>query len=327
MHAGAAQRRAPALAWGCDSWTATGHVELRSKTRGGRVSLTRAVVRGVEPGNDVRCVRCGKQIKFAARTTAPSDRDVYLDGAWNRVDHFHEECYLRLKSLTGRSTRLVARPTAEGPRSFFEMRIVVTGASGFIGSALVRALSERGDEVCPVVRHPARPGEVGIDLAGRRLDTSQIEGGNLEGIDAAVHLAGASITGRWSAKRLEDIRASRVALGDLLARFLASLKVPPAVLVSGSAVGIYGDRGDEVLDEQSPQGTGVLADLCRAWEASTLAAQERADSRGHDPDRHRPRRHSRGRRGNLEGRGPDLQARSRRPPRRWPAVDELGLLR
>ncbi|MGA2528191.1 MAG: TIGR01777 family oxidoreductase [Acidimicrobiales bacterium] len=156
------------------------------------------------------------------------------------------------------------------------MRIVVTGASGFIGSALVRALCARGDEVHAVVRRLPRPDEVGIDLARRRLDTSQMKGGSLEGIDAAVHLAGAPITGRWTAKRLEEVRSSRVALGDLLARSLASLQVPPAVLVSGSAVGIYGDRGDEVLDEQSAQGTGVLADLCRSWEASALAAQERA---------------------------------------------------
>jgi uncharacterized protein len=156
------------------------------------------------------------------------------------------------------------------------VRIAVTGASGFIGSALVRALRERGDEVHPVVRRPPAEGEVGIDLAGRRLDTSRVEGGNLEGIDAAVHLAGSPITTRWSAKRLEDIRSSRVALGDLLARSLASLESPPAVLVSGSAVGIYGDRGDEVLDEDSAQGAGVLADLCRSWEASTVPASQRS---------------------------------------------------
>ena len=123
----------------------------------------------------------------------------------------------------------------------------------------------------------ARPGrgEVGIDLVGRRLDTSRLSDEGLEGIDAAVHLAGAPITTRWSAKHLENIRSSRVAVGDLLARSLAALERPPGVLVSGSAVGIYGDRGDEVLDETSAQGSGILADLCRSWEASTAPAAER----------------------------------------------------
>jgi hypothetical protein len=155
------------------------------------------------------------------------------------------------------------------------MRIAVTGASGFIGSAVVRALRERGDEVYPVVRHRPGHGEIGIDLVRRRLDTSLIAGQSLEGIDAAVHLAGAPITTRWNPKRLEDIRSSRVGIGDLLARSLASLERPPAVLVSGSAIGIYGDRGDEVLDETSPEGTGTLADLCRSWEASSAPAAER----------------------------------------------------
>ena len=151
----------------------------------------------------------------------------------------------------------------------------MTGSGGFIGTALARALRERGDEVHPVVRRPPRRGEVGIDLAARRLDTSQLEGGSLEGIDAAVHLAGAPITTRWTPRHLENIRSSRVAVGDVLARSLALMERPPAVLVSGSAVGIYGDRGEEVLDEQSAPGSGVLADLCRSWEASTAPAAER----------------------------------------------------
>lgn len=155
------------------------------------------------------------------------------------------------------------------------MRIFVTGAGGFIGDALVQALRERGDTVYPLVRRSPARDEVGLDLASRRLDTTSLPGQSLEGIDAAVHLAGAPIITRWSQKRLEAIRTSRVALGDLVARSLASLEHPPAVLVSGSAVGIYGDRGDEVLDETSAQGTGLLADLCRSWEASTAPAAEK----------------------------------------------------
>ena len=155
------------------------------------------------------------------------------------------------------------------------MRVVVSGASGFIGGALVRALHERGDEVYPLVRRAPGQGEVGIDLVGRQLDASRVPGGSLEGIDAAVHLAGAPITTRWSPKRLERIRSSRITVGNILARSLASLEHPPAVLVSGSAIGFYGDRGEELLDETSPQGTGVLAELCRSWEQSTAPAAER----------------------------------------------------
>jgi hypothetical protein len=116
---------------------------------------------------------------------------------------------------------------------------------------------------------------VRIDLVQRQLDTSRVPGGSLEGIDAAVHLAGAPIATRWSPKRLERIRSSRITVGNLLARSLATLERPPSVLVSGSAVGFYGDRGDEVLDEASQQGTGVLADLCRSWEQSTEPATRR----------------------------------------------------
>ncbi len=155
------------------------------------------------------------------------------------------------------------------------MRIVVTGAGGFIGSALVRTLRGRGDEVYPVVRRPPQQGEVGIDVSRRDVDTSRVPGGNLEGVDAAVHLAGAPITARWTARRLEEIRSSRIAVGNLLARSLASLERPPQVLVSGSAVGFYGDRGEEVLDETSPKGTGVLAEMCHSWEQSTAPAAER----------------------------------------------------
>ena len=132
-----------------------------------------------------------------------------------------------------------------------------------------------GDEVHPIVRRPPGLGEIGIDpTAVKHLDTSHLAGRSLEGLDAAVHLAGAPIIGRWSARRLENIRSSRVAVGDILARALACLHRPPAVLVSGSAVGIYGDRGEEVLDESSPQGSGLLADLCRSWEACAAPVAE-----------------------------------------------------
>ncbi|MGD1011331.1 MAG: TIGR01777 family oxidoreductase [Acidimicrobiales bacterium] len=155
------------------------------------------------------------------------------------------------------------------------MRILVTGAGGFIGKALARTLRDRGDQVHPVVRHQPSAGEIGLELSRGCLDTSRLTGDTLEGIDAAVHLSGAPITVRWNARRLEEIRSSRIAVGDLLARSLARLERPPKVLVGGSATGYYGHRGEELIDESSAQGTGVLAELCGSWERSTAPALER----------------------------------------------------
>jgi uncharacterized protein (TIGR01777 family) len=154
------------------------------------------------------------------------------------------------------------------------MRVLLSGATGFIGSELARRLRERGDVVVPVTRRPPTAGEVGIDLDRGRLDTTKLPGGTLEGIDASVHLAGTPIVGRWTTKRTESIRASRVALGDLIARSVVVLERRPNVHVTGSAVGFYGDRGDEELTESSSPGDGFLADLCKAWEAAAAPAAQ-----------------------------------------------------
>jgi uncharacterized protein (TIGR01777 family) len=152
------------------------------------------------------------------------------------------------------------------------MRVLLSGATGFIGWAFAERLRSRGDVVVPVTRREPAFGEVGIDLERGRLDSSQLPGGTLEGIDASVHLAGVPIVSRWTAKRQEAIRSSRIAVGDLIARSIAVLERRPAVHVTGSAIGIYGDRGEEVLDESSETGSGFLADLCRAWEAAASPA-------------------------------------------------------
>lgn len=150
------------------------------------------------------------------------------------------------------------------------MKIAVTGASGMVGSAVTEALKQSGHEVLPLVRgaSPA-PGAVRWDPGSGQIDAAA-----LEGVDAAVHLAGESINGRWTAARKKRIMDSRVEGTALLARTLASLTRKPRVLVSASAVGYYGDRGDEVLTEDSPPGTMFLSEVCRLWErAADLAAE------------------------------------------------------
>jgi len=151
------------------------------------------------------------------------------------------------------------------------VRVVVTGSSGLIGGALVRALRARGAEVTTLVRRPpAGPGEVRWDPAAGSLD-----GAVLDGAVAVVHLAGAGIGDRrWSTARRHELVTSRVASTSLLARTLAELERPPEVMVSASAVGYYGDRGDEELTEDSDPGPGFLADVCRQWEEATVAASE-----------------------------------------------------
>lgn len=142
------------------------------------------------------------------------------------------------------------------------MRVVVSGSSGLIGRSVVSALRARGDEVTPLVRRPAAAGETTWDP-----ESGSIDAANLEGAHAVVHLAGAGIGDkRWSTARRLEIVSSRVQSTSLLARTLAGLSRPPSVLVSASAVGFYGDRGDEKLTEDSESGSGFLADLCRAWE-------------------------------------------------------------
>src|SRR5271163_5321114 len=130
------------------------------------------------------------------------------------------------------------------------MRVVISGSSGLIGRSVGAALAGRGDDVTRLVRRPPAPGEARWDPG-----TGTIDAGALEGADAVVHLAGAGIGDkRWSTARRAELVSSRVQATTLLARTLAGLGRPPAVLVSASAVGFYGDRGDEELTEDSEAG-------------------------------------------------------------------------
>ena len=152
------------------------------------------------------------------------------------------------------------------------MRVALTGGSGLIGGAVTAALQAEGHEVLHLVRPPRRAdsGQIAWDPVAGMIDA-----GGLEGIDAVVHLAGEPLTAwRWTAAKKRRIFASRVDGTALLARTLARLQSPPRVLVSYSAVGYYGDRGEEVLREDSPPGAGFLAKVATDWEA---AAQPAAD--------------------------------------------------
>ncbi|MCU1463564.1 MAG: hypothetical protein JWO37_3639 [Acidimicrobiales bacterium] len=149
------------------------------------------------------------------------------------------------------------------------MRVIVTGSQGFIGSALVARLVADGHAVTRLVRTPSPgSGEAAWDIERGIIDAAA-----LEGHDAAVHLAGAGIAdSRWTDEQKRAIRDSRTRGTDLLARTLGGLSAPPAVLASGSAIGIYGDRGRETLTEASPPGVGFLADVVVDWEAATAPA-------------------------------------------------------
>lgn len=149
------------------------------------------------------------------------------------------------------------------------MRVAITGSSGLIGTALRRSLNADGHEVLPVIRRTGGPTTIRWDI-----DRGEIDAAALEGVDAVVHLAGEGIGDkRWTREQKERILTSRTKGTSLLSGALASLSSPPPVLISGSAVGFYGDRGDEVLTEASPRGKGFLADVVVAWEAATEAAE------------------------------------------------------
>ncbi|HZQ78557.1 MAG TPA: TIGR01777 family oxidoreductase [Acidimicrobiia bacterium] len=150
------------------------------------------------------------------------------------------------------------------------MDVVVTGSSGLIGTALGPALEQAGHRMVPMVRGRGGGGALRWDPA-----EGQIDAAGLEGVGAVVNLAGEGIGAkRWDEEHKARIRDSRVRGTALLAETLAKLQRPPKVLVSGSAVGYYGDRGDEVLTESSRPGDDFLAGVCVAWEAAAAPARE-----------------------------------------------------
>lgn len=156
------------------------------------------------------------------------------------------------------------------------MKILISGSTGLVGSAVVPALQSSGQETIRLVRSSTS----GMQPQDRSItwepSSGQLSATDLEGIDAAVHLAGENIAAsRWTPQQKARIRGSRVAGTRLLAETLAKLKAPPKTLVCASAIGFYGDRADQRLDEDSLPGIGFLADTCREWEAAAKPAADR----------------------------------------------------
>ena len=150
------------------------------------------------------------------------------------------------------------------------MRTLISAASGLIGSAVSAALSADGHTVVRLVRRSPEAGEVHWDPAAGVLDPAAVEE-----FDAVIHLSGERILGRWTAAKKAAIRASRVYSTALLARALGRCARPPATLIAASAIGYYGDRGDEVLTEESAPGVDWLARMTREWEAAAEPAARR----------------------------------------------------
>jgi len=149
------------------------------------------------------------------------------------------------------------------------MKVAVTGSSGFVGSSLVPYFLKLGHRVTRVVRSHPGPGEVRWNPVSERVEQEK-----LEGYDAVIHLAGESVaSGRWTPDKKNRIRESRLRGTRFLSGVLAGLERPPKVFLSASAIGVYGDRGDEVLNEDSPAGKGFLAEVGGQWESATEPAR------------------------------------------------------
>ena len=149
------------------------------------------------------------------------------------------------------------------------MEVLISGATGLIGSALTPELEAKGHTVRRLTRHPRREGDVRWDLDAGTID------GDLSGIGAVVHLAGESIAeGRWTEEKKRRILESRQKGTRLLAEAIAELDEPPSVMVSVSATGYYGNRGNELLTEESGSGDLFLSEVCREWEAAADPARQ-----------------------------------------------------
>jgi uncharacterized protein (TIGR01777 family) len=151
------------------------------------------------------------------------------------------------------------------------LRILISGSSGLVGSALIPLLESQGHKISRLVRSkaPAYPNEIHWDPSGDEIDQTA-----LENFDAIIHLAGENIAQRWTAASMKRIRDSRVQGTKVLCEALARCNSRPKTLISASAIGFYGNRGDELCTELSASGEGFLASVCRDWEAATEPAKK-----------------------------------------------------
>jgi hypothetical protein len=147
--------------------------------------------------------------------------------------------------------------------------IAIAGASGFLGGSLARHLERNGHQVRRIGRAASRGADFHWDLDAGRLDP-----GALDGADAVVNFAGANIAQRWTREHKRAILASRLRSTEVLAKGMGAVRSPPRVFLSTSAIGFYGGRGDEPIDESSTPGTGFLADVVRQWEAAAAPARD-----------------------------------------------------
>lgn len=181
---------------------------------------------------------------------------------------FVERKLNRLFEYRHRITQEDLRFRAELP-GFRKLRILVSGGSGFLGTQLVALLRTQGHEVLVLTRSPEEQTDVRWNPAKGEIELSR-----LEGLDAVIHLAGENLTsGRWTKERKRRIWESRVDATHFLVDGLLRLERKPSVLLSGSAVGFYGDRPEGEVDESTKRGEGFLAELCEAWEAAALRAE------------------------------------------------------
>lgn len=148
------------------------------------------------------------------------------------------------------------------------MKILISGASGLVGSSLVPFLENLGHKVIKLVRNPklVKTDEIFFDLSKEESHTD-----SLEGFDVVIHLAGESISGLWTEKKKKLIESSRVQTTTTLVKALSQLQSPPKLFICASAVGYYGNREDEILNETSTKGTGFLAEVCQKWEDAAMA--------------------------------------------------------
>jgi len=162
---------------------------------------------------------------------------------------------------------------AHSKEVYAQMKILVSGSHGLVGKALTHSLTTDGHEVLGLVRRARTFGAPEIEW---HPNHGQIDAQHLEGFDVVVHLAGESIaSGRWTDSKKRAIRESRVKGTSLLSEVLAQLSRPPSVFLSASAIGYYGNRGDELLTEQSAPGEDFLSSVCVEWENATKPAMEK----------------------------------------------------